>query len=249
MAFAGMLLGTVFLIVLGVIYGIALIELIVGIILLIKKKKVPAIVLLVLSALPVVITVIVLAIAFFKVEYPQYDTYDGGSVTVRMEDVRIMRNIIRTGDMEGLDEFVDKHPELIYYQDNNHETLLEYGLHSRNVEIMEIAVEHGAKFDAEPTYRLLVYDYSLEHFFNTGYPSFAATRADDMPDDNEGVATDEMIEAARFAVDHGAKTVWTADVGRMTFADLVEHWINLDNEISAKDEEFLEYARSLNPDL
>ena len=244
MAFAGMFLGTVFLILIIVIYAIALIELIVGIVLLIKKRKVPGIVLLVLSALPAVVTVIVLAVVCYKAEYPSYDTYDGGTVSVRMEDARIMKNIIRSGDMEGLDEFLDKHPELIYYQDNNHETLLEYGLHDRNVEIMQIAMDHGAKFDAEPTFRFLVYSRSLENFFDREYQTFVMSRVPDT-DDGYGVTTDEMIDAARFAVEHGADTSWDTNTGHWTFADSVELWINGDNEISDKDGEFLEYARSV----
>lgn len=149
---------------------IAFVELIIGIILLVKKKKVPGIILLVLSAIPVVVTVVLLIIAYFTAEYPEYDTYDGGTVTINMEDVRIMENIIRAKDMEGLDEYLDKHPELIYYQDDNHQTLLEYGLHDFNVEIMQTAVDHGAVFDAEPTFRNLRYDHSLENFSmkNTG---------------------------------------------------------------------------------
>ena len=247
MAFAGMFLGAVFVIILIIIYAIAFIELIIGIILMIKKKKVPATILLVLAAIPAVITVIAISVLIYKNEFPKYDTYDGRKVTVSMKNVRIMKEYIRADDMDGLDELLDKHPELIYYQDNNHQSLLEYGLHDHNVEIMQIAVDHGSEFDAEPNFELLIYDYSLERFFDLGYWSFALYKEPDPPKIVYGETTDEMIEAAKFAIDHGAVTVWSRDVGRWTFADSVESWINGDNKISEKDQEFLDYARSVNP--
>jgi len=244
MAFAGMFLGTVFVVIAILIFFIAFVELIIGIILLVKKKKVPGIILLVLSAIPVVVTVVLLIIAYFTAEYPEYDTYDGGTVTINMEDVRIMKNIIRAKDMEGLDEYLDKHPELIYYQDNNHQTLLEYGLHDFNVEIMQTAVDHGAVFDAEPTFRNLRYDHSLENFFDEEYRTFAIGHEPDTPPYASGVATEEMIEAARFAIDHGADVEWDKNTGHYTFADHVEWWISSDGQISDKDNELLELARS-----
>ena len=244
MAFAGMFLGTVFVVIAILIFFIAFVELIIGIILLVKKKKVPGIILLVLSAIPVVVTVVLLIIAYFTAEYPEYDTYDGGTVTINMEDVRIMKNIIRAKDMEGLDEYLDKHPELIYYQDDNHQTLLEYGLHDFNVEIMQTAVDHGAVFDAEPTFRNLRYDHSLENFFDEEYRTFAMGHQPDTPPYASGVATEEMIEAAQFAIDHGADVEWDKNTGHYTFADQVEWWISSDGQISDKDNELLELARS-----
>ena len=243
-----MFLGTVFVVIAILIYFIAFVELIIGIVLLVKKKKVPGIILLVLSAIPVVVTVVLLAVAYFTAEYPEFDTYDGGTVTINMEDVRVMKNIIRAKDMEGLNEYLDKHPELIYYQDNNHRTLLEYGLHDHNVEIMQIAIDHGAVFDAEPTFRNLRYNYSLENFFNYEYRTFALGHQPDTPPYAFGVATEDMIEAARFAVDHGAETVWKteeSDGVNWDFAVMVEEWVNDDGEISETDEELVEYARSV----
>ena len=246
MGFSGMFIGAIFVIVVIVIYAIALVELIIGIVLLARKKKVPGTILLILSAIPAVVTVIIGVVLVIQHEFPQYENYDGRNVIVKMADVRTMMKCIRTEDTAGLDELLDKHPELIYYQNNNHETLLEYGLHDHNVEIMEIAYDHGARFDAEPTFKLMKKHNSLERFFNFDYWSFALAKAPEDPKIVYGEVTDDMIEAARFAIDHGANTVWTADAGPSTFADSVESWIKGDNVISEKDQEFLDYARTVN---
>lgn len=243
MAFAGMFLGVVFIIIIITAFVIAFIELIIGIILMCKKKKVPAIILFVLSAIPGVVATGFIVFAVCSTLFPKYETYNGKEVMVSMRAVRNMKTLIKENDMDGLDELLDKHPELIYYQDNNHETLLEYGLHDRNVEIMEIALDHGAEFDAEPTFRYLRYDCSLDHFFDDEYWFFIPGYEPDQSKLTEGETTDEMIETARFAVDHGASTVWSRQIGRWTFADSVENWINRDSFISDKDREFLDYAR------
>ena len=58
MAFAGMFIAAIFIVIAIIIYFIAFVELIVGIVLLCKKKKVPAIILFVLSAIPVIVTAV-----------------------------------------------------------------------------------------------------------------------------------------------------------------------------------------------
>ena len=247
MAFAGMFLGAVFVIIIIAAYVIAFIELIIGIVLACKKKKVPAIILFVLSAIPAVLTVIAVAIFGYQSMYSKFDTYDGKQVTISTRDSQAMREFIKEDDMTGLDDLLDKHPELIYYQDVNHETLLEYGLHDHNVEIMQIAIDHGAEFDAEPTFINLRYSCSLQNFFRYDYWSFITGQSPDQPKLIEGETTDEMIDAARFAVDHGASTVWKAPAGTYTFADSVENWIKSDNKITDKDKEFLQYAREVSP--
>ena len=246
MAFAGMFLGTVFIIILSVIYFIAFVELIVAIIMLATKHKKPAIVLFILSAIPAVLTLIAVIIFGFTISFPKFDTPDGGTVTISESNIGRMKDYIRGDDMEGLDEFLDDHPELIYYQDTNHMTLLEYGLRNCDVEIMQIAVDHGAKFDDKAVHENLVYDNSLERFLSgLDYWVFAysdATKPE--PRFTEGDTTDEIIDAARFAVEHGANVEWDKNTGHFTFAGLVEEWIGSDGRITDKDRELLDLANS-----
>ena len=138
MAFAGMFLGVVFIIIIAAVFLAAIIMRIIGIVLACKKKKVPATILIVISAIPTVVAIIVMCVFRYSATHAKCETYDGRQVTVNMRDVTAMKKYIEDNDMEGLDTFLSKHPELIYYQDNNHQTLLEYGLRDHNVKIMEI---------------------------------------------------------------------------------------------------------------
>lgn len=246
MAFAGMFIAAIFIIIAVIIYLIALIELIIGIVLLCKKKKVPAIILLVLSAIPAIVTTVLLSIYFYDINHPEFETCDGRTVTINMKYVNRMKDILREHDMDGLDAFLDKHPELIYYQDINHTTILEYGVKCCDVEIMEIAYDHGARFDEPAVFDSLTTAGSLENFADDAYWVFLYSRGDDFePRFSMGVATDDMIEAARFAVDHGASTVWEHYGSPWTFADHIEWWVSEDGEVSSKDKELLRYARSV----
>lgn len=241
-----MFLGTVFLIFAVIAYVIAFIELIVAIVLLVNKKKTPAIVLFILSAIPGVVTLAFIIWFSITTNLPSYDTPDGGTVTVAMHDVQEMKLYIADRNMEGLSGYLDKHPELIYYQDTNHITLLEYALRNCDVELMEVAYDHGARFDDKAAHKNLVYDYSLQVFLrDLGYDVFARGIVDTDTDRfTPGVTTDEIIETARFALEHGARAEWNTNHGYGTFANTVEDWIGIDGEISAKDEELLRLAKN-----
>ena len=79
MAFAGMFLGVVFIIIAIIIGFIAFTELVVGIILLIRKKKVPGIILLVLSAIPAVVLIVVIVVTAIQNQFRTFETYAGPS--------------------------------------------------------------------------------------------------------------------------------------------------------------------------
>ena len=246
MAFAGMFIAAIFIVIAVILFFIALVELNVGIILMCKKKKVPAIILFVLSAIPVIVTAVGLCIYFYDINHPKFETYDGETVTVNMKYVNQMKDLLRAHDMDGLDALLDKHPELIYYQDINHTTVLEFGVHSCDVEIMEVAYDHGARFDEPTVFDNLIYDYSLEAFGDDAYWVFLYSYDDDFePWLTMGVATDDMIEAAKYAVDHGASTVWVRYGSTWTFADQMEFWVAQDGDINKKDRDLLRYAKSV----
>lgn len=245
MAFAGMFIAAIFIVIAIIVFIIALIELIVGIVLMCKKKKVPAIIFFVLAAIPVIITVIVVSVYSYKQNNPQFETYDGGTVTLHMRDVNKMKDLLRAKDMDGLDKLLDKHPELIYYQDINRRTLLEFGLESCSVEVMEIAYDHGARFDEPVVFDRLIYDYSLQIFANDNYWCFLYSYDDDFePWLNKGETTDEVIDALKFAVEHGAKADWVMS-GDWTLSEMVREWAKSDGNYTSKDKELVRYANSV----
>ena len=247
MAFAGMFIAAIVIIVLIIIFIIALVELIIGLILLKKKKKVPGIILIVLAAIPVVLAIIGVSIYLYKYNHPEFERYDGSMVTVNMRDVKKMHQLLRDDDIDGLGILLDKHPELIYYQDINHTTILEYGVKSCDVRIMETAYDHGARFDAPTVFDGLVYDYSLQHFADDHYWNFIYSYGEDFePRFVEGDATDDMIEAAKFAVDHGAVTVWPDTYNiKWDFSDKIKDWVGSDGDFTSTDKDLIRYANSV----
>ena len=248
MAFAGMFLAAIFIIIAIIVFIIAIAELIVGLILLHKKKKVPGIILIVLAAIPVIAAAIGISVYAFKTNHPEFETYDGSMVTVNMRYVRKMQQLLREDDIDGLGELLDKHPELIYYQDINHTTILEYGVKSCDVRIMETAYDHGARFDTPTVFDGLVYDYSLQHFADDHYWNFIYSYDEDFePRFVMGDATDEMIEAAKFAVDHGAATVWPDNRSTWYFNDMIKGWVGSDDVFTSTDKDLIRYANSVCP--
>lgn len=248
MAFAGMFLGTVFIIIVLIVYFIAFVELIVAIVLTVKKHKKPAIVLYILSGIPAVITIAVVLILAFNAWFPEYKTTNGDTVRLAKSDITMMKTLIIRDDMVALDALLDSRPNLIYYQDINSMTLLEYGLFNSDVEIMQIAVDHGAIFDDPVVHSHLVYKNSLERFFYQDYWVFAYSYNNKPePKVTSGVTTDEMIAAAKFAIEHGANTVWNKNLPQgvtWDFPDAVQAWIESDGVISDKDQELLNLAKS-----
>ena len=74
---------------------------------------------------------------------------------------------------------------------------------------------------------------------------FIPSKRNDAPKTKTGETTDDMIKAAKFAVEHGAATSWKKSTGTYTFANIVEDWVWRDKVLSDKDKELLEYAKSV----
>ncbi|MBQ8927764.1 MAG: hypothetical protein IJ055_05780 [Oscillospiraceae bacterium] len=226
--------------------GIALADLamlIIATVLVCTRHRTAAAVLYGIAAIPIVGTAVAAAGFAHSLRYPKYETYDGSFVTVDMRDVDRMKECIAQRDLDGLDRLLDDAPELIYYLDTNHMSLLEFGLRNCDVPVMQIAVDHGARFDDEVAHRHLVFKHSLEEFFDLDYWVFAYT-FDTKPEPRftAGAATPEMVDAARFAIEHGASVRWEKYGEEWTFADQVSSWIDADGVISAQDEALLALA-------
>ena len=243
MAFMGMVLAGLALAVIIGIFVVAFILLIIATVLLIKKHKTAAIVLYIIGAIPGVLAVAGIIWLAVSQSHPQFQDYNGNTVTLNMSDVNKMKQCIVRHDMTGLADLLDKKPELIYYLDQNQTSLLEYGLSNCDLEIMQIAVDHGARFDDENAFGKLIYRCSLDDFFDFDYWGFAYT-FDTKPEPRfrDGETTDEIIAAAQFAIDHGAAVTWKHYDTTETFADSVRWWIEEDGVISDKDKELLALA-------
>ena len=244
MAFMGMVFVGIALILLGVGAAVIVVLLIVATVLMIKKHKVAATVLYCIAAIPILLGGIVVLRYVHSIRHPQYERYDGQSVTIAQRDIDRMRELLVADDYAGLRALLDRRPALIYYLDTNRVSLLEYGMLNCDIEIMEIAVDHGARFDDPIAYDKLVYACSLDRFFDLDYPYFAYTSAT-APDPRftPGETTEEIIETARFVIDHGAAVSWEDHGQTITFADSVAAWIELDGKVTPEDEALLRLAQ------
>ena len=127
---------------------------------------------------------------------------------------------------------------MIYYYDNNHVMLLDYGLYNCDVEIMEIAVDAGAKFDEPLRYDHMLFYSSLDSFFSElDYPRW---EKDESQVTKEGKTTQEMIDTIEYAIDHGAKLKWETNNDYDSFAAQARKWIKLDNNRSELDSQLLQ---------
>ncbi len=251
MAFAGMFLGFIFLCVVACVFVAVIAMLVIATILMVKKKRKTATVLYVIASIPIVISIVLGIVLVCINVFPTYETYDGGKVVIFTGDISHMKTLIGDGKYKDLDEWLDKHPELIYYLDHNQCGLIDFALYNCDVRLMEIALSHGAKFDDSRRYDRLVYNASLQTFYyNLGYSGFVGGRYHHEDKYTSGVTTYEMIEAVKFAVDHGAAVKWEPSAfsdksHKETLFVVTSHWIDEDGKISDCDREMLEYAESV----
>lgn len=237
MAFMGIFISLIFLIILVVVGGGGIILLIGGFALRIKGKKMLARFCFVIGGLCV--TAVVGVVIFAVIPHPIKVETPDGYAKIKPSWYKKYNEYLDSRNIEGLEKLVDKHPELIYYYDANFVMLLDYGLYNCDVEIMEIAVKHGAKFDEPLRYDHMVFYSSLHSFYGElDYPSWEKD-----PDTltKRGTVTDKMINAVDYAIKHGAKTEWKVnhDYETDNFYQQTLDWVNADGKISEKDEELL----------
>lgn len=241
MAFAGMMIVGLILVLLCTLAGIGIITLIAGIVLRVKKHKKASTVLFCISGflLGSVLVVVILAVM------PKSKTVStpSGEAVIKPSWIKKYENCIETHNIEELRKLVDKHPDLVYYYDQNYVMLLDYGLYNCDIAIMRIALDHGAVFDEPLRYDHMVFYSSLDSFFSElDYPDWEKNSEELTV---KGEASDKMIEAVKFAIDNGAKLKWEVNHEDQcdNFYDIAVNWVNIDGVISEKDEELLEVIR------
>ncbi|MCR5012672.1 MAG: hypothetical protein K6A72_10035 [Lachnospiraceae bacterium] len=241
MAFMALMIAGVALLILGIFVFIGIVLIIIGIVLRTHDHKVASNILFVVGGL-MIVSVAVLAILVFN--QPKEVETPAGTASLKKSWISTYEKSLDEHDLKKLKKLIDKHPEMIYYYDVNHIMLLDYGLYNCDVDIMQIAVDAGAEFD-EP----LMYDHknfycSLDSFFDElDYPAW---NRDEGERTKEGETTEEMIEAVRFAIDHGAMLEWKTNnnYADADFETKVVRWINLDGTVSELDEELLDMVRN-----
>lgn len=247
MAFIGMLIVGVILIVLFFTFIAGIVSLIIGLKQKKRNKKVSKILFAVSGVcFGILLIVIVLAII------PKSVTVEtkNGKAIIKPSWIKEYDRCLDENDIAGLRNLVDKHPDMIYYYDQNRVMLLDYGLYNCNIDIMTIAIEHGAVFDEPLRYEHMVFYTSFDSFFsNLDYPTWEKG-SDELT--KKGETTDEMITAIAFAIENGAAVRWEVNNGEYENDNLFDkayNWVNLDETVSDKDMELLMLIADSDPEL
>lgn len=186
MAFMGMVIAGMALMIVGTIAFLMILFLIIGIVLKVAKKKKASIVMFVLSGVDFLILASV-AVLIFGPHRVEVETPDGTGY-VRTTQTKHLSDMIAEGDISDISSYLDRHPNLVFYMKNG-KTILENALENNDIELAQCALDHGAEFDAEFVYDHLVYEGSFERYFISLWRQSI---------------TDMDIETVRFMLENGA---------------------------------------------
>lgn len=247
MAFAGMMIVGIILLLLCMLVIAGISMLIIGIVLRVKKHKKSSGILFVISGimLGMVLVIVLLAVMPKSEKVPT----PAGDVVIRPSWIEKYEECLKTHNIDELKTLVDKHPDMIYYYDVNHVMLLDYGLANCDVDIMQIAIDKGARFDDPLRYDHMVFYSSFDAFFSElNYPEWEKSPEELIV---SGETTDEMIQAVAFAIEHGAQLKWEVnhDDEMDNLFDKAANWVALDGVVSEKDEAFLKMIAESDPEM
>ena len=156
------IIGIIFLLLTAVV-AVSLIFLILGIVKH-RKDKVTSLVFIAFA----LVTLLGMAVGGFLLLGPKkvkVETPDG--------DVRIWNNIIEdylnnvaNDNFDEVEEMLEEEPALVYAYDDDGEDILQNAALNGNIEMLELAIEYGAKFDSEIIFDESSYDCSIQAFLD-----------------------------------------------------------------------------------
>ena len=180
MAFMGMVLGAIFIVILLCIAGLVLLFFTTAIILKIigkvkdnKKVKRVGTVFIVLGSVFAVPLVLIGGYAWFVTAFVKVDLPNGRTAYELNSNYNKVIRYADNGDDESLRELgklLKKHPNLVYVRDNNYRSILEYGIKNGNSGLVRLAIDNGAVFDDPAIYDHMAYvKTSMEDFVDSLY--------------------------------------------------------------------------------
>ncbi len=189
MAFMGMVFGVLFLIILVIIFGLMLLSFGIAIPCKIigksKRKKGLWITGNVFLVLGIVFTLPFIGLAAFwiwSVTFTKVTAPSGKEYTVLTRDVGRVISYLDDGSDEAMDKLeslISRKPNLVYWRDNNYKGILERGLETGNLRMVEISLDHGGMFDDPLRFEHMAYiDNSMEEYL--GYLSERSVTSDDV---------------------------------------------------------------------
>ena len=171
MAFMGMIFGALFIVILVTIICIVGVCLLIGIICKIvgkvkdiKGARIAGTVFFIIALVVIVPVIALFAWGYFKTAFTEVHMPDGSTEKVYYKTVNRFRDnligYIDTGDEEfftNLGSMIDDDEALLYYRDNNHRSILEYGMDAGNAELVEFALERGSEVDSPERFEYMAY--------------------------------------------------------------------------------------------
>lgn len=171
MAFMGMVFGAVFIVILLTVLGIVGLCLMIGIICKIigkvkdsKGARIAGTVFFIIALVLIAPVIALFTWGYFKTAYIDVHMPDGSTEKVYHKTVNRFRDYLigylETGDEESFDNLesmIDDDEALLYYRDNNHRSILEYGLDAGNAEIVDFALDRGAEVDSPERFEIMAY--------------------------------------------------------------------------------------------
>lgn len=167
MAFMGMVFGTIFIILLMIHIFLMLIFFVLTAVLKIvgrkkenKKIKIAGNVFFVLGIMFAVPIIAMIIYFVFHAIFTTVTLPDGKTKYVFTRNISAMNSYVETPDENSLNELeklLEKNSSLVFYHDINRKSILDDGLETGNVDIVRIALEHGAIFDNPQRYDHMAY--------------------------------------------------------------------------------------------
>lgn len=235
MAFMGlMVVGIILMAFVGVVI-LTVITLIIGLVTKKKHKNLSKIMFILSGVGGTIIAVVLLLILIPKPEIIETPT---GEVKIRQSKINAYKEYLSERNLDGMRELLDEYPEIVYYQDVNRVTLLDYGMYHTDIEMMKLAMEYGAVFDDPLTYEHLTFANSFDSFFQRlDYPNQG-----DEGFHKQGVVTEDILETVEFMIEHGADLEYDGISNQIydNFYEEASDWVSEDYVMDELDSRLLE---------
>lgn len=141
MAFMGLVIVGIVILVLVTVFGVSSVMLVTGIV---KHSKI----LIVLAGAGFLFLLAVGVLFGYAALTTVVHTPDG-DFRVSHRTIERLQTSIAENDIKTLDRILDKKPQLIWYYDVNRKGIIESAAKSHNIDAMKCILEHGGKFDNE----------------------------------------------------------------------------------------------------
>ncbi len=166
MAFMGMFIIFVILVLLFIAFNTMIVSFILAIVSTNKKKTVSSVIFWSIGSL-LLTGFIILGVLIFGPKSVEIETPTGQFAKVPKKEANAYIEAISQEDIQTTKAKMDRYPELIYYTGFNGQSPLDKASNTLNIELAECVINHGAVYDDKFMHRESIYNYSLEYFFAT----------------------------------------------------------------------------------